>query len=30
MANLVLWDWGDAPPRMVRLHDPAGRLSQPG
>ncbi len=24
--NLVLWDWSDAPPKMVRVHDPTGRL----
>jgi RES domain-containing protein len=24
--NLVLWDWGDAPPKLVRVHDPAKRL----
>lgn len=25
-VNLVLWSWGDAPPNMVKVHDPAGRL----
>jgi RES domain-containing protein len=24
--NLVLWDWSDAPPDMVKVHDPFGRL----
>ena len=24
--NLVLWDWGDAPPRMVRVIDTDERL----
>jgi RES domain-containing protein len=25
-TNLVLWDWGDTGPRMVRVHDPDQRL----
>lgn len=25
-VNLVLWDWSDAVPKMVRVHDPEGRL----
>ena len=25
-VNLVLWRWGDAPPTMVRVHDPDARL----
>lgn len=29
MANLVLWRWGESLPHLVRLHDPAGRLSNP-
>lgn len=24
--NLVLWQWGDSLPTLVRVHDPAGRL----
>lgn len=24
--NLVLWDWSDEPPRMVKVHDPTDRL----
>jgi RES domain-containing protein len=24
--NLVLWDWSDAPPNMVKVHDPSARL----
>lgn len=25
-VNLILWNWSDAPPIMVRVHDPSGRL----
>ena len=25
-VNLVLWDWSDRPPKMVRVHDPSSRL----
>jgi RES domain-containing protein len=25
-VNLVLWNWSDAPPTMVRVHDPSGML----
>lgn len=25
-VNLVLWDWGDAPPKMVRVYDPDDKL----
>jgi RES domain-containing protein len=25
-VNLVLWDWSDAPPKMVKVHDPSARL----
>jgi RES domain-containing protein len=26
MSNLVLWQWGDALPHLVRVYDPGGRL----
>jgi RES domain-containing protein len=26
MAKLVLWDWGDALPHKVEVHDPNRRL----
>ena len=25
-VNLVLWNWSDAPPTMVRVHDPSRKL----
>ena len=29
-VNLVLWAWGDRRPRLVKVHDPEGRLLKSG